>query len=81
MLVVLGYSLEHQRSLSVDAGSRPRNWIAGHDRSELYDVDDAVSFQMLEDELFGRPPAVGVVGAEAPATRQFLRERKAAVAV
>lgn len=46
-----------------------------------YDVDDAASFQMLEDELFGRPPTAGIVGAEAPATRQFLRERKAAVAV
>jgi rSAM/selenodomain-associated transferase 1 len=46
-----------------------------------YDVDDAASFRMLEDELFGRPSARGLAGADAPATRQFLRERKAAVAV
>jgi len=49
-----------------------------------YDVDDAASFQMLEDELSGRPPAFAVPelrGADAPATRQFLRERKSAVAV
>jgi uncharacterized protein len=47
-----------------------------------YDVDDAASFQMLEDELSGRAPAfAGLEGADAPATRQFLRERKSAVAV
>jgi rSAM/selenodomain-associated transferase 1 len=47
-----------------------------------YDVDDAASFQMLEDELSGRAPAFAAFeGADAPATRQFLRERKSAVAV
>ena len=46
-----------------------------------YDVDDAASFRMLEDELFGCAPAKSVVGADAPATRQFLRERKIAAAV
>jgi len=47
-----------------------------------YDVDDAASFQMLEDEMSGRAPDFArLAGAEAPATRQFLRERKSAVAV
>jgi uncharacterized protein len=45
-----------------------------------YDVDDAASFRMLEDELFGGAPATSIVGADAPATRQFLRERKTAAA-
>jgi rSAM/selenodomain-associated transferase 1 len=43
-----------------------------------YDVDDQASLQMLEDELAGRPPAFTVTaGADAPSTRQFLRERRA----
>ena len=46
-----------------------------------YDVDDAASFRMLEEELFGRPSARGLPGADAVATRQFLRDRKSAVAV
>ena len=47
-----------------------------------YDVDDAASFQMLEDEMSGRAPKFSsLAGADAPATRQFLRERKAAVTV
>jgi hypothetical protein len=49
-----------------------------------YDVDDAVSFRMLEDELAGRPPAFAapeLIGAEAPATRQFMRERRSALAM
>ena len=47
-----------------------------------YDVDDAASLQMLEDEMFGRAPKfASLAGADAPATRQFLRERTAAVAV
>jgi rSAM/selenodomain-associated transferase 1 len=46
-----------------------------------YDVDDAASFRMLEDELFGRSLAAPFAGADAPATRQFLRERKTAIAV
>jgi hypothetical protein len=42
-----------------------------------YDVDDAGSFQMLEDEMSGRAPQfASLAGADAPATRQFLRERK-----
>lgn len=46
-----------------------------------YDVDDAASLQMLEDELAGRRPAFSrVPGAEAPATRHFLRERRMALA-
>lgn len=44
-----------------------------------YDVDDEASLRMLEDELAGRPPAfAALAGADAPATRQFLSERKAA---
>jgi rSAM/selenodomain-associated transferase 1 len=41
-----------------------------------YDVDDAASLQMLADELSGRRPAFAdpaLVGADAPATRDFLR--------
>jgi rSAM/selenodomain-associated transferase 1 len=46
-----------------------------------YDVDDAASFRMLEDELSGQHPgfaAADLVGANALATRQFLRERRSA---
>lgn len=47
-----------------------------------YDVDDAASLQMLQDELSDRPPATAVkFGAEAPATRQFIRERQSSSAV
>lgn len=48
-----------------------------------YDVDDALSFEMLEAELAGQPPAFAtgaLVGAEASATRQFLKRRAALVA-
>jgi hypothetical protein len=41
-----------------------------------YDVDDAASLQMLTDELSGRRPAfadANLVGADAQASRQFLR--------
>jgi hypothetical protein len=44
-----------------------------------YDVDDAASFQMLEAEIDGVRPAFAathLVGAAAPATRQFLRDRR-----
>ncbi len=41
-----------------------------------YDVDDAASLAMLEDELAGRPPAQSkLAGADAPATRRFLAQR------
>ena len=42
-----------------------------------YDVDDVFSLRMLEDEMFnGRPASVlpYLVGADAPATRQFLEQ-------
>jgi rSAM/selenodomain-associated transferase 1 len=48
-----------------------------------YDVDDAASFRMLEDEMDGRRPAFvanGIRGADAPATWRFLRERRSAMA-
>jgi uncharacterized protein len=48
-----------------------------------YDVDDAASFRMLEDELCGHRPgfaAPHLVGANAPATRQFMRDRQNAFA-
>jgi len=48
-----------------------------------YDVDDARSFHMLEEELAGRRPAFAppeLVAARAPVTRQFMREWKAAPA-
>jgi uncharacterized protein len=43
-----------------------------------YDVDDAASLRMLTDELSGRRPAFAdpdLVGADAPASRQFLRDK------
>jgi hypothetical protein len=46
-----------------------------------YDVDDAASLRMLEDEFAGKRPAFAaatMTGADAPATRQFMRERRAA---
>jgi uncharacterized protein len=46
-----------------------------------YDVDDAASFRMLEDEFDGIKPAFApahINGAEAPATRRFLRTRQSA---
>ena len=46
-----------------------------------YDVDDAASLQMLEDELAGRMPAFSKIsGADAPATRRFLRDRQSLLA-
>jgi hypothetical protein len=47
-----------------------------------YDVDDAASFRMLEDEIDGRRPSFAppqLAGAAAPATRQFIRERQGAL--
>jgi rSAM/selenodomain-associated transferase 1 len=47
-----------------------------------YDIDDGVSFGMLEDELAGQRPrfaAPRLIGAHAPATRQFIRARKIAL--
>jgi len=44
-----------------------------------YDVDDAASFAMLEHEVNGVPSpfaASGLIGADAPATRRFVRERR-----
>jgi hypothetical protein len=49
-----------------------------------YDVDDAQSYRMLEDEFDGRQPsfaAPGLTGAEAPATRAFVRQRQTATAM
>ncbi len=44
-----------------------------------YDVDDAASLRLLEDEFAGRRLMFAKVnGAEAPATRQFMRSRSAA---
>ena len=44
-----------------------------------YDVDDAASFRMLEDEVAGIRPAFAathLASADVPATRQFLRDRR-----
>lgn len=44
-----------------------------------YDVDDAASFAMLEHEVNGVPPsfaASDLIGAAAPATCRFVRERR-----
>ncbi len=43
-----------------------------------YDVDDAQSLRMLEDEFAGMRPAFAsphLAGADAPATRQFIHDR------
>lgn len=48
-----------------------------------YDVDDATSYAMLEDEVLrGVAPsfaASGLIGAEAPATTRFVRDRQTAL--
>jgi len=49
-----------------------------------YDVDDAASFRVLEDEFNGRRPSFAMahlVGAFAPATRNFVRTRKGTFAL
>ena len=47
------------------------------DVAPWYDVDDAASLGMLEDELAGRLPGFSsIAGADAPSTRRFLRERQ-----
>jgi glycosyltransferase A (GT-A) superfamily protein (DUF2064 family) len=51
------------------------------DASPWYDVDDAASLRMLEDELSGQAPAFSSIpGADAPSTRSFLRERQMSLA-
>ena len=58
-------TLERARALALPVVNVP-GW---------YDVDDAASLQMLMDELSGRRPEFAdreLVGAPAPATRQFL---------
>ncbi|MGZ3339437.1 MAG: TIGR04282 family arsenosugar biosynthesis glycosyltransferase [Reyranella sp.] len=51
------------------------------DAPPWYDVDDAASLRMLEDELSGETPAVLTIpGAEAPSTRLFLRQRQMSLA-
>jgi uncharacterized protein len=46
-----------------------------------YDIDDAASLVMLEKELSGRKPGFSSLpGADAPATRRFLRDRRPSVA-
>jgi uncharacterized protein len=46
-----------------------------------YDVDDAASLRMLEDELSGEAPAFSTIpGADAPSTRLFLRQREMSLA-
>jgi uncharacterized protein len=67
-------TLERARAIGVPAIEVP-GW---------YDVDDAPSLRVLEAELSGRRPsgaAAHMIGAEAPATRHFMRERQAALAV
>ena len=46
-----------------------------------YDIDDAASLVMLEKELSGSKPGFSAMpGADAPATRRFLRDRRPSVA-
>lgn len=70
------YSLTLQRAKEINL---PVETVPG-----WYDVDDASSYKLLEDEMAGRslafaPP--GLVGASAPATGQFVRERHASCKV
>jgi rSAM/selenodomain-associated transferase 1 len=51
------------------------------DAPPWYDVDDAASLRMLEDELSGETPAfLTIPGAEAPSTRLFLCQRQMSLA-
>jgi hypothetical protein len=51
------------------------------DVAPWYDIDDAASLRMLEDELAGRLPGFSrIAGANAPSTRRFLRERQMSLA-
>jgi rSAM/selenodomain-associated transferase 1 len=51
------------------------------DVAPWYDVDDAASLGMLEEELAGRLPGFSrIAGADAPSTRRFLRERQMSLA-
>jgi rSAM/selenodomain-associated transferase 1 len=71
---VYQYTLDRARAIDLPVVAVP-GW---------YDVDDAGSFRMLEDELAGRPPSFAppdLIGADAPATRQFMRERSGALAI
>ena len=62
-------TLERAREIGLPVATAP-GW---------YDVDDAASLRMLEAELAGeRPPFAAIPGAEAPATRAFIRARAAA---
>ena len=64
-------TLERAREIGVPVANVP-GW---------YDVDDAASLRMLEDELAGTRPSFApatMTGADAPATRKFMHERRAA---
>jgi uncharacterized protein len=64
---VYGLTLERAQEIGLPVANVP-GW---------YDVDDASSLLMLERELAGeRLPFTHLDGAEAPATRQFLCERR-----
>ncbi len=71
---VYQHTLERARAIGLPVVAVP-GW---------YDVDDASSFRMLENELAGQRPAFAapeLTGAEAPATRQFMRERSGVLAI
>ena len=68
--------------LSTDARSRAEIGLPVVNVPGWYDVDDAASFRMLEDEFAGRRPGFApphLVGADAPATRKFVRARQSAL--
>jgi hypothetical protein len=45
-----------------------------------YDIDDRASLKLLEQEFAGHPPKFATTsGADAPATRKFLQERRQSV--
>jgi len=65
------HRLTHERAREID--------LPVVDVPGWYDVDDATTLRMLEAEMDGRPPGFAVhAGADAPATRSFLRERRPA---
>ena len=62
-------TLERARAIGLNVVNVP-SW---------YDVDDAASLRMLEEEMTSGCPSfasAGTVGADAPMTRRFLRERE-----
>ncbi|WP_043345675.1 TIGR04282 family arsenosugar biosynthesis glycosyltransferase [Methylobacterium sp. B1] len=64
---VLARTLEQAAAIGLEVKVLP-HW---------YDIDDAATFRLLQDEIAGIPPAFaadGIVGGQAPATRALLTQ-------